>query len=68
MQKRDEGRPVERRQANVRQAVMNAAEALFAAQGFNAVSIRDIATAAGAHPGSVTYHFTNRIESPARDL
>ena len=59
--KRDEGRPAERRQANVRQAVMDAAETLFAAQGFNAVSIRDIAAAAGAHPGSVTYHFTNKM-------
>lgn len=53
-------RPGERRQANVRDAVLAAAEALFAARGFNAVSIRDIAAAAGAHPGSVTYHFTNK--------
>ncbi|WP_051402477.1 TetR/AcrR family transcriptional regulator [Lutibaculum baratangense] len=58
--RRDQPAP-ERRQANVRQAVLAAAEALFAAHGFNAVSIRDIAAASGAHPGSVTYHFTNKM-------
>lgn len=49
--------PNPRRQANVRGAIMSAAEEQFARLGFNAVSIRDIATAAHAHPGSVTYHF-----------
>ena len=51
----------ERRQANVRSAILEAAERLFANQGFNAVSIRDIAVAANAHPGSVTYHFGTKL-------
>lgn len=52
---------VERRQANVRELVLTAAETLFAQRGFHAVSVREIASAAGAHPGSVTYHFSNKL-------
>jgi AcrR family transcriptional regulator len=44
----------------MREAILAAAEELFATQGFNAVSVRDIAQAAGANPGSVTYHFTTK--------
>lgn len=51
----------ERRQANVREAIFEAAERLFANKGFNAVSVRDIAVAANAHPGSVTYHFGTKL-------
>ena len=45
------------RKPNMREAILAAAEELFATNGFNAVSVRDIAQAAGANPGSVTYHF-----------
>jgi AcrR family transcriptional regulator len=45
------------RKPNLREAILCAAEELFATNGFNAVSIRDIAAVAGANPGSVTYHF-----------
>jgi AcrR family transcriptional regulator len=48
------------RKPNLREAILCAAEELFAKNGFNAVSIRDIAQAAGANPGSVTYHFKTK--------
>jgi AcrR family transcriptional regulator len=48
------------RKPNMREAILAAAEELFATKGFNAVSVRDIAQAAGANPGSVTYHFTTK--------
>ena len=48
------------RNGNLREAILSAAEALFSTSGFNAVSIRDIAQAAGANPGSVTYHFKSK--------
>src|SRR5437016_927944 len=48
------------RKPNLREAILCAAEELFATNGFNAVSVRDIAQAAGANPGSVTYHFKTK--------
>lgn len=48
------------RKPNLREAILAAAEELFATNGFNAVSVRDIAQAAGANPGSVTYHFKTK--------
>ena len=48
------------RKPNMREAILAAAEELFSTNGFNAVSVRDIAFAAGANPGSVTYHFTTK--------
>jgi AcrR family transcriptional regulator len=48
------------RKGNLREAILSAAEALFSTGGFNAVSVRDIARAAGANPGSVTYHFKSK--------
>src|SRR5665213_4527914 len=48
------------RKPNMREAILCAAEELFATNGFNAVSTRDIARAAGANPGSVTYHFKTK--------
>jgi AcrR family transcriptional regulator len=48
------------RKPNMREAILCAAEELFSTNGFNAVSIRDIAQAAGANPGSVTYHFKTK--------
>ena len=44
-----------RRKPNLREAILAAAEELFSSNGFNTVSVRDIAQAAGANPGSVTY-------------
>lgn len=48
------------RKGNLREAILSAAEVLFSTSGFNAVSVRDIAQAAGANPGSVTYHFKSK--------
>src|SRR3981189_3009835 len=48
------------RKPNLREAILAAAEELFATNGFNAVSIRDIAQTRGANPGSVTYHFKTK--------
>jgi AcrR family transcriptional regulator len=48
------------RKPNMREAILAAAEELFSTNGFNAVSVRDIARAAGANPGSVTYHFKTK--------
>ncbi|KWV52360.1 transcriptional regulator [Bradyrhizobium macuxiense] len=48
------------RRPNMREAILAAAEELFSTYGFNAVSVRDIARAAGANPGSVTYHFKTK--------
>jgi AcrR family transcriptional regulator len=41
-------------------AVMNAAERLFAARGFEATSLRAITAEAGANLGAVNYHFTSK--------
>jgi AcrR family transcriptional regulator len=51
---------VKMRKPNMREAILAAAEELFSTNGFNAVSVRDIAQAAGANPGSVTYHFKTK--------
>ncbi len=50
------------RKPNMREAILAAAEELFSTNGFNAVTVRDIAHAAGANPGSVTYHFKTKDE------
>src|ERR1700741_1943018 len=48
------------RKPSLREAILCAAEELFSTNGFTAVSVRDIAQAAGANPGSVTYHFKTK--------
>ena len=48
------------RNPNMREAILVAAEELFSTKGFSAVSVRDVAQAAGASPGSVTYHFETK--------
>ena len=53
-------RKIASRKPNLREAILVAAEELFSTNGFNAVSVRDIAQAAGANPGSVTYHFKTK--------
>ena len=50
------------RKPNMREAILVAAEELFSKNGFSAVTVRDIAHAAGANPGSVTYHFKTKDE------
>lgn len=49
-----------KRQGNVRQALLEAAVRLFSRNGYSAVSMREIAKAAGANVGSLTYHFGSK--------
>lgn len=44
-------------QRDTRERLLDNAEDLFAAEGFDAVSVRDIATAAGVNVAAVNYHF-----------
>jgi AcrR family transcriptional regulator len=48
------------RQDNRKRALMDAAAAAFATQGYGATTIRDIAGAVGMLPGSVYYHFPSK--------
>ena len=50
------------RKPNMREAILASAEELFSTKGFSAVTVRDIAHAAGANPGSLTYHFKTKDE------
>jgi AcrR family transcriptional regulator len=45
---------------NVREALLTAAIGLFSSNGYNAVSLRQIAKAADANVGSLTYHFGSK--------
>ena len=47
--------------ADPRSAVLKAAESLFAARGFGAVALREIAREAKVNVGSVTYHFGDKL-------
>jgi AcrR family transcriptional regulator len=60
MVRRSSRKEANSRKPNMREAILAAAEELFSTNGFNAVSVRDIAQAAGANPGSVTYHFKTK--------
>lgn len=46
--------------ATTRERLLEAAEALFAEQGFESVSLRDLTHAAGANLASVNYHFGSK--------
>src|SRR2546429_4144702 len=48
------------RKPNMREAFVCGAEELFPPNAFTAVWVRNIAQAAGANPGSVTYHFKTK--------
>ena len=49
-----------RRYGNRSQQILRAAVHLFSSRGFDATSIRDIASAAGVQPASVYYHFPSK--------
>lgn len=40
--------------------LLNEAEALFAQKGYNAVSVREITTAAGSNVAAINYHFSSK--------
>lgn len=48
------------RQGNVRDTLLEAAARLFSQNGYSAVSMREIAKAANANVGSLTYHFGSK--------
>lgn len=50
------------RQDNRRRQLLDAAAALFAARGFHAASMREVARAAGMLPGSIYYHVASKEE------
>jgi AcrR family transcriptional regulator len=52
------GKPVVKGEA--RESILNTAEELFAQQGVDAVSLRNINAAAGVSPGVLHYHFGSR--------
>ncbi|MFC3070778.1 TetR/AcrR family transcriptional regulator [Phenylobacterium soli] len=56
----NEGAETEEAQAATKAAVFNAAERLFALNGFQNVSVRDITAEAGVNLASVNYHFGSK--------
>ena len=57
---RTPGRPTRAATAGVREAILDAAEALFAQRGFAATPVRDISEQAGANPAMVNYYFGSK--------
>lgn len=49
-----------RRDGNTREAILRAARARFAAQGYAATRMRDVAADAAVDPALVSYHFGNK--------
>ncbi|MHC4737299.1 MAG: TetR family transcriptional regulator, partial [Planctomycetota bacterium] len=47
-------------QNNVKNRLLDAAEALFAAHGYKGTSVRDITTAAKCNVAAVNYHFAGK--------
>lgn len=52
----------EQEKARARAKILNAARRLFVRRGFEAVSIRDIARAAGYTPGALYVHFPDKLQ------
>ncbi|HET6591271.1 MAG TPA: TetR/AcrR family transcriptional regulator [Xanthomonadales bacterium] len=57
---RARGRPTDLESGQVQQALLDAAEDLFAEQGFAATPVRQIAERAGVNPALVHYYFGNK--------
>jgi AcrR family transcriptional regulator len=55
------GRPSAQAEADVRAALMTAAKELFLKYGFEKVSARQIAAAAGTTPAMIHYYFENKV-------
>jgi AcrR family transcriptional regulator len=56
------GRPEKRPgREQVRGALIDAAAALFAQRGYDAVGIRELASAAGVTPGMISYYFGDKL-------
>ena len=57
---RARGRPADIATGEMQDALLDAAERLFAQKGFAATSVREIADAAGVNPALVHYYFGNK--------
>ena len=57
---RTPGRPARSDSAGVREAILDAAETLFAQRGFAATPVREITEQAGANPAMVNYYFGSK--------
>jgi AcrR family transcriptional regulator len=57
---RSRGRPPGHTTPDTRQLILAAARTLFAANGFDGASIREIAAAAGVDAGLIRHYFTNK--------
>lgn len=55
------GRPASDNEADIRAALLDAAEKLFLKHGFERVSARQIAAAAGTTPAMIHYYFGNKL-------
>jgi len=53
---------MDRRAAATRQALLDAAQTLFAERGFDAVATRELAACAGANIAAISYHFGGKRE------
>lgn len=53
---------MDRRAAATRQALLDAAQTLFAERGFDAVATRELAARAGANIAAISYHFGGKRE------
>ncbi|MGH8187608.1 MAG: TetR/AcrR family transcriptional regulator [Steroidobacteraceae bacterium] len=58
---RSRGRPPTRADDDVRSALLDAASKLFLKHGFERVTARQIAAAAGTTPAMIHYYFTNKL-------
>ena len=58
---RSPGRPSVQAEGDVRSALLDAASKLFLKHGFDRVTARQIATAAGTTPAMIHYYFTNKL-------
>jgi TetR/AcrR family transcriptional regulator len=58
---RSRGRPPTRADGDVRTALLEAASKLFLKHGFERVTARQIAAAAGTTPAMIHYYFTNKL-------
>src|SRR5262245_30871716 len=58
---RSRGRPRSEADADVRARLLEAAERLFLKHGFDRVTARQLATAAGTTPAMIHYYFTNKL-------
>ena len=58
---RKRGRPAATAREDLKNALLDAAEELFAGQGYAATSLREVADRAGGNPALVHYYFDNKL-------